>query len=286
MLRTNNTIRNPQRKEVNTMLSKRKGFTLIELLVVIAIIAILAAILFPVFSRAQEKARQTSCLSNVKQLALASRMYVQDWDEAWPPYDSVYWDPATFWPTLYEPYIRSWEIYWCPSESRRGKGIHRPSYSFNGGQWMHGQDWFMPGKPGENPGLSLLPTFLASVRRPVKCALVWDDCNSPQYSGLYGGSLGKFYKSGVMEYYGQPHVWVLGSLAGRHNDGDNIGFVDGHAKWYYTQGEEVHVATDPSGPEMYQYPWDADLDDIAFWSPPFYPDCYPYIQWSDIGACG
>ncbi len=64
------------------MLSRERGFTLIELLVVIAIIAILAAILFPVFSKAQEKARQTSCLSNVKQLALASRMYIGDWDEA------------------------------------------------------------------------------------------------------------------------------------------------------------------------------------------------------------
>jgi prepilin-type N-terminal cleavage/methylation domain-containing protein len=62
----------------------RKGFTLIELLVVIAIIAILAAILFPVFARAREKARQTSCVSNLKQVALASLMYTQDYDEC-PP---------------------------------------------------------------------------------------------------------------------------------------------------------------------------------------------------------
>ena len=60
---------------------KRRGFTLIELLVVIAIIAILAAILFPVFARAREKARQTSCLSNLKQVGLASNMYLQDYDE-------------------------------------------------------------------------------------------------------------------------------------------------------------------------------------------------------------
>src|SRR5213082_1669007 len=62
----------------------RRGFTLIELLVVIAIIAILAAILFPVFAQAREKARQTSCLSNIKQLGLSAMMYVEDYDETYP----------------------------------------------------------------------------------------------------------------------------------------------------------------------------------------------------------
>jgi len=68
------------------MKRSRNGFTLIELLVVIAIIAILAAILFPVFARAREKARQTSCLSNLKQLSLAILMYAEDYDETLPYY--------------------------------------------------------------------------------------------------------------------------------------------------------------------------------------------------------
>ena len=70
-------------------MKSRRGFTLIELLVVIAIIAILAAILFPVFAQAREKARQTTCLSNLKQIGLAFKMYVQDYDERWPQCDPL-----------------------------------------------------------------------------------------------------------------------------------------------------------------------------------------------------
>jgi len=105
------------------MLPSRVGFTLIELLVVIAIIAILAAILFPVFSRAREKARQISCLSNLRQSATAVGQYVQDYDEAFPM--SVYLafnasaQPCAL--TMLgaiEPYIKNRQIYQCPSEPR------------------------------------------------------------------------------------------------------------------------------------------------------------------------
>lgn len=96
----------------------KHGFTLIELLVVIAIIAILAAILFPVFARAREKARQTSCLSNVKQLGLTLMMYIQDYDEMFPAaYDYSTTTPtlSRFWYGQAEPYIKNSQIFDCPS---------------------------------------------------------------------------------------------------------------------------------------------------------------------------
>ncbi len=122
--------------------SSRSGFTLIELLVVIAIIAILAAILFPVFARARESARRTVCISNVKQIGLGWMMYVQDYDETFPPSNSPansQWGPSTTYtnkypckpcrphlktndsitydPTIYaQPYIKSLDLFKCPSD--------------------------------------------------------------------------------------------------------------------------------------------------------------------------
>src|SRR5271155_1792674 len=95
----------------------RRGFTLIELLVVIAIIAILAAILFPVFAQAREKARQTSCLSNLKQMSLAAKMYTQDYDEmtlACPVIDGANQNNG-WWPQLVTPYVKSYQVMQCPS---------------------------------------------------------------------------------------------------------------------------------------------------------------------------
>ena len=91
----------------------RQGFTLIELLVVIAIIAILAAILFPVFARAREKARQTSCLSNLRQIGTATMMYNQDYDEKYPP--QFGWDASLDWPIPMVPYVKNAQLFACPS---------------------------------------------------------------------------------------------------------------------------------------------------------------------------
>jgi prepilin-type N-terminal cleavage/methylation domain-containing protein/prepilin-type processing-associated H-X9-DG protein len=105
-------------------MSSKRAFTLIELLVVIAIIAILAAILFPVFAQAREKARSISCLSNIKQLTLGFIMYSQDYDETFPEWR---WDlrysggnnnASSLWFNAIYPYVKNTQIYKCPSDAR------------------------------------------------------------------------------------------------------------------------------------------------------------------------
>jgi prepilin-type N-terminal cleavage/methylation domain-containing protein len=118
--------------------SKRYGFTLIELLVVIAIIAILAAILFPVFAKVREKARQISCLSNMKQLALGEVQYNQDYDEKYAPGASTY-GLGTGWAGQIYPYVKSVNVFICPDDNSpylhaggtNNDSGHATSYGYN-----------------------------------------------------------------------------------------------------------------------------------------------------------
>jgi len=195
----------------------RRGFTLIELLVVIAIIAILAAILFPVFARAREKARQTSCLSNMKQLALGAKMYMGDYDELFFGHiqgtRATNYPPAAgtmYWMQQVEPYVRNAQIFTCPS---------KPSYTWNGAQDSsigYGMNYWLTYYYYYSYG------SLAQMKRAAET--IWfADCN---YYVVYP----TFY---LYTYPTNATYGLNGTarLQARHNGGDNFGFVDGHAKW-------------------------------------------------------
>jgi prepilin-type N-terminal cleavage/methylation domain-containing protein/prepilin-type processing-associated H-X9-DG protein len=117
----------------NMCSSRKHGFTLIELLVVIAIIAILASILFPVFARARENARRTSCASNLKQMGLGIMQYVQDYDGLFP-YVRTLSTPKSNWGQQIHPYVKSTQLFQCPSNPQKdyanGMGSNGPAYPF------------------------------------------------------------------------------------------------------------------------------------------------------------
>jgi prepilin-type N-terminal cleavage/methylation domain-containing protein/prepilin-type processing-associated H-X9-DG protein len=188
----------------------RRGFTLIELLVVIAIIAILAAILFPVFARAREKARQTSCLNNVKQIVLGELMYIQDYDEVLP----LALNEGTAIYTLFdllEPYLKNEQILRCASDSTgevdlSGLGV-TTRYSYCPDLSVTSLTTMTHGIVSATAGMTMYSTALAEFDTPAEKA-IWAD------------AVGALDLSGGVVYE-----------AGRHNEGANYGFLDGHAKW-------------------------------------------------------
>ncbi len=185
----------------------RRGFTLIELLVVIAIIAILAAILFPVFARAREKARQASCQSNLKQLALGYLMYAQDYDEWFPGFLTGNTAIARYgWYDVIQPYLKNRQVYLCPS-SQYYYGPNRYATSGDSGGNYY----------GFNSSTIVIPAEKFLI---VDCA-----------GDSSGGSLG----SRTCAVYG-PYIhgdaWggCRGHLWPCHNETADVAFCDGHVK--------------------------------------------------------
>ncbi len=193
----------------------RKGFTLIELLVVIAIIAILAAILFPVFSRAREKARQSNCLSNEKQLALGILMYSQDYDEMIPY--NIYGANVYTWRACITPYVKNSQLYFCPSKRVTANPFvaNVADFGLNAGYAINVHHWNPAPPAAPIPPTPPYGQALGSVQDSSSCILIMESDDS-ESQGLQADAFG----------------WVPNALwATRHNEGANYAFVDGHAKF-------------------------------------------------------
>ena len=205
----------------------RKGFTLIELLIAIAIIAILAAILFPVFQKVRENARRTTCLSNEKQIRLAVQQYTQDYDEKLFFYansaspsasrtgaivTTVNTNPVRWWNALM-PFIKSNAVFTCPSDSG-------PTPSKDAAGNLVIPRSFIALRPAE--GLSL-----AQIPDPVETIVItekWD--KNPVGTAITDSWVEPF--NGDFAY--NPAAKRMDLVGDRHNEGANCVFFDGHAK--------------------------------------------------------
>jgi prepilin-type N-terminal cleavage/methylation domain-containing protein/prepilin-type processing-associated H-X9-DG protein len=240
------------------MRERRSGFTLIELLVVIAIIAILAAILFPVFAQAREKARTTACLSNCKQIGTAVQMYTQDYDEMLPSsgvyganhplYKAGYqWG---FWVILLDPYIKNRSVWLCPSGKKDGTALIGPktdqfpvNYGYNE-YLFHTSYGFasLASLAGTEAGVSnvsvIADSFLAGIYQDWSDSDGWKIPGEEPKFGL-----------GRMKYANTPTWAAKGPFVQRHMGGGcSVVFADGHAA-HIPGGKIVGGANMP-----YEYP--------------------------------
>jgi len=228
----------------------RGAFTLIELLVVIAIISILAAILFPVFAKAREKARQSSCLSNMKQIGLAMMQYTQDYDETIPLAEFPTTGSGLFprndkWMDVLFPYHKSPAIFQCPSDALDGglniydknqAYVHPPSaraatygtfeygsYAFNNG-YQAGGDPFSPPSGAA----------LADLRQPADTVLVSEVQGNGGYGDIWWFGTGDDPEAPQVRHgnriLANANNPFYGGIVDRHNGITNTLFGDGHVK--------------------------------------------------------
>jgi prepilin-type N-terminal cleavage/methylation domain-containing protein/prepilin-type processing-associated H-X9-DG protein len=222
----------------------QKAFTLIELLVVIAVIAILAAILLPVFAQAREKARQTACLSNVKQMALATAMYVQDY-EAFPPVSFFTLGLNIRWYDLIQPYVRNQQLHTCPTVPHLKFG-RNPAYGYNyqylGNSRVNCSNVPVPDSAIQTPAHTIL---IADSRGTGTRLCDNDEPTDPDYTSVDClGNHGYTIDPPVLppcKTGGGPNRFSAGGTPGlrspihpRHFGGANVVFVDGHARWTRT----------------------------------------------------
>jgi prepilin-type N-terminal cleavage/methylation domain-containing protein/prepilin-type processing-associated H-X9-DG protein len=211
---------------------KHTGFTLIELLVVIAIIAILAAILFPVFARARENARRAACQSNLKQIGLGVMQYTQDYDEKLPNnfYGTVGVDTDPKWVDVIQPYVKSTQLFTCPSDSQANREFVTPStlrtganadktgsYGWNNTYWGSSAPIVANGLGGS--------LSLASIDAPATTVMVGDFDNGGGNVDIHWENVGL---NPTPDVAASPPR--LADIRARHLDTAVMLFADGHVK--------------------------------------------------------
>ena len=194
------------------MRTRHFAFTLIELLVVISIIAILAAILFPVFGRARENARRTTCLSNAKQIALGVTMYVGDYDDVLPPvaYETDD-DEEVGWTQLLQPYLKSQQLFICPSDAKSDE----TSYGLNELAFVDFED---------EPDAS--PFKLAAFQTPSETLMLGETGVGDDFLTVRANASKMVKPSGTIDAGDDEDARPIS----RHFERCTLAFMDGHAK--------------------------------------------------------
>ncbi|MDF2441045.1 MAG: hypothetical protein JWN98_2029 [Abditibacteriota bacterium] len=241
--------------------TRRSAFTLIELLVVIAIIAILAAILFPVFAQARERARTISCMSNCKQIGTAMLMYAQDYDEGLPTWTTRYAHtsygpqtaetPDSFWDAKLLPYVKSGST---PTGVVGGRPVSGgvwqcPSSELSSTQRSYGLSMGVIYDSNPNSPLTYIYPKLTNVAYPTETIYMGD-----------GGSHGRLGRPQEFQGYADKYVNKIPHTREapfRHQEGANYLFMDGHAK--NLKAKEVYPHPEPKGSTAYASVYQARL---------------------------